>query len=50
MRDCVLVSVHNVISLSDFVCDLVSCSVSVFEVDVPQNLSVSEKRSTSVDL
>ena len=45
--DCVLVSAPNLISLVDFVCDSVSCSVSEFECDVQQNFSVFRKRSTS---
>ena len=37
--ECVLVSIPSLISLVDFVCGLVSASVSQFDFDVPQDLS-----------
>ena len=36
--ECVLVSIPSLISFVDFVCGLVSASVSEFDFDVPQDL------------
>ena len=41
MNDGVLVSLPSLISLVDFVCDLVIFAVSEFECKVSQNFSVS---------
>ena len=50
VKDWVLVSDPNLISLVDFVCDLVSFSVSEFEFDVARKISISRMRSTNLAL